>query len=92
MSTKQCKCGSEFFRIEEKDCSDCPHNGAWLYDEKNEEGEYIYDEAIIKEKGLSRNQAQDENQCNFGDCYNEGCYMFTCSVCSKQTNLPLGVD
>jgi DNA-directed RNA polymerase subunit M/transcription elongation factor TFIIS len=79
------KCDNDLFKIDGKDCNDCEFNGA--YDE--EDGEYIYDEAVIKSKNLMRTESNHEGQCKFGHSYDNGCFIFTCSSCGNKENIPL---
>ena len=76
------KCNSELFKIEIMGgCDSCVHNGAW-------DGEdYIYDADIIHNKMLTRDQTESENECELGNCWDCGCYLFACSSCGHETNL-----
>ena len=85
------ECGSKQFHIFDRDkCGDCPNNGAFLPNGDDDllHGEYIYDEAIIKEKGLVRDEAFQEGECAFGLCYDSGCNVFKCINCGHEWNLP----
>lgn len=79
-------CDNSSFTIElYTECSDCPNNGAYDRDEDD----YIYDEEIIKNKVLLRDQAANDGQCSFDICFDNGCYMFTCTECGQKFMLPL---
>lgn len=84
----QCrKCKNDTFKIEIIDlCSDCEHNGA--YDGE----EWIYDQDIIDQKNLTRDEAQEGGQCQFGSNWNAGCYMFICAKCGGKINLAVMED
>ena len=79
------KCGCGVFYIFRRDkCDDCPHNGA--YDEDEED--YIYDEATIKEKGLTRDEAFDNGTCAYGTSHDNGCEIYKCATCGHEDHLP----
>jgi len=80
------KCNSELFRvIIKKDCSDCPENGTYDEDEDN----YIYSETIIEEKGLIRDQVDNEGECAFGTAHGTGCWIITCDKCGAKDYMPM---
>lgn len=83
---KKCTCGNDKFYIEiKRDCYECDHNGAW----NSNWCYYTLDLDIINDLGLTRNQAENEGECELGHSYNNGCHMYKCTECGRLTNLPL---
>ena len=89
MSVKKCsKCqGEKFNVIEEQDCESCEYNGAWDDNKK----QYIYDQDVIDELGLVRDEADDSGSCTMGDCFNSGCHRYMCVRCLHEEMWP-GID
>lgn len=88
------KCGCEEFNIlKMESCSDCEYNGAYDPDDETSfPSDYVYDEKIIKEKGLGRSQASEEGECNLQDYnYDNGCWIISCSKCGyMEHSIPCG--
>lgn len=81
-----CKCGCSLYKIEYRtDCYNCQYNEAW----DNEAYEYTNDEEFIKINKLIRSHAEDQGECDLGDSWNNGCYIFKCSNCGKINHLPI---
>lgn len=78
-----CKC-SKFSIDIIPDCGDCEHNGGY-----DDELGYIYDNLQLKEKGIERNQVENEGECKYDSAWGDGCYMFTCIDCGWTKNLAL---
>lgn len=81
------ECKDDEFTIDEIiDCSKCVNNGAYDEDAKD----YIYDEKVIKAKNLERNQVEENGECLFGTCSENGCNIMTCVTCMHQWIIPWG--
>jgi hypothetical protein len=86
----QCNCGSRLFFINKIPCCDnCTENGAYDEDSDNGNGNYVYDEKTINEKGLIRNHVAEHNECKYGSAYEAGCYMLICESCKNKSNIPI---
>jgi len=85
---KKCiKCKCDIFKIEQlDDCSNCLENGAW--DSHSDDGGYIYDSAVIAEKGLIRDYVSSEGECRLGYAYGAGCHQYICVGCGDKTHCP----
>ena len=82
----KCKCGNFLFTIDIIPCcDDCSENGAW----DSDTSEYVYDEGVINNFDLERDEVQNDGECRFDTAFGAGCYMFTCNNCNKKTNLPV---
>ncbi len=86
MKYRKCrKCKNELFKVVIRtNCGDCPENGAY-----DEEDGYVYSESIIEEKGLIRDEVDNEGECLFGPAHGAGCYLHECEKCGAQSYMPL---
>lgn len=81
-------CMNELFKIEIRiDCSDCVENGAYFEGFGFRVDGYTYDSDFIKEKGLTRDQVENDCECTYGTAHGEGCCIFKCSECKATTHL-----
>ncbi len=82
----KCKCGNELYKIEvRKDCLECNYNPAWDDDTRD----YTNNPDTIADKGLDRDYAGNEGECEMGASFEHGCHMYTCSKCGSKNHLPL---
>ena len=79
------KCKGVLFTIQVIPCcDDCDQNGAY-----DENGDLVYDEKIIDEKDLTRDEVAEDGECKMDTAYGAGCFMFVCNSCHHKTNLPV---
>jgi hypothetical protein len=81
MKKIKCNCGNDTFKMLEKQCEICEHNGVW----SEEEDRYVY---IDASKKVFRTQAYDEFECLKGDNFGNGCWTYVCTECGEESIIP----